>query len=284
MIKATAKLGDTWPTRINAPTVTHGANHVEHLDQELQAPSRSPPLRVDPEPGKTLRKEARQSLCNFDFVSVRDDWTGFVVKWLSRGKVKPEHCPDPGFGLNDCFSVPQEEVPDIDVSKTILISAPFDKNWLARFRSIAHDHGFKIGNLPDTIRVFAFDESDLSINLPLSPLAWYSLLSKTAGYIGCRFHGLVSCAANQTPAISIEWSHRPRLLKMASRTYDLCSRAGAKTRHMTMNRLVRPSPEVVLERLMNESSRNAMNHYAEQAKARLGEVIDKIIADVSLER
>ena len=234
--------------------------------------------------GKTLRQEVRRCLCNFDFVSVRDDWTSLMVKWLSKGKVKPEICPDPVFGLNDCFSIPQEEVPDIDVSKTILISAALDKNWLARFGSVAHDHGFRISNLPDPHRVFAFDENDFTIDLPLSPLAWYSLLSRAAGYIGGRFHGLVSCAANQTPVISLDLSNKPRLFKVTSRTYDLCSKAGAKSRYRPVNWLVRPSPTAVLRKLMDESSQTAMNHYAKQAKARLEQVVDKIIARVYLER
>lgn len=231
--------------------------------------------------GNALRKEARRALCNFDFVSVRDDWTGFVVRWLSNGKVQPEHCPDPVFCLNDCFSLPPEELPNVDVSNTILISAALDPAWLASFRTIAHDHGFRIGSLPDTLREYNFDDSDLQIRLPLSPLAWYSLLSQAAGYIGFRFHGLVSCVANQTPAISIEWSHRPRLLRMASRTYDLCSKAGATERYVPVNWLMRPHPDVVFEKLMDHSSQTAMNNYAQVAGSRLRDVFARLLAATS---
>lgn len=233
--------------------------------------------------GKTLWKEARQSLRNFDFVSVRDNWTRIVVTWLSGGKVRPELCPDPVFGLNDCFIVPQEEVPDIDVSRTILISGALDKKWLSRFSGVAHDHGFRISNLPDTDRVFAFDESDFTIDLPLSPLAWYSLLSRAAGYIGARYHGLVSCVANQTPVVSLDLSRKPRLLKVTSRTYDLCSKASATDRYVPVNWLSCPGPAAVLKRLMDESSQTAMNHYAKKAKRRLWQVVDEIITRVSLE-
>ena len=67
--------------------------------------------------GRSLRRETQRCLCNFDFVSVRDEWTRLMVRWLSGGKVKPEMCPDPVFGLNSCFSIPPAEPLSIDVLK-----------------------------------------------------------------------------------------------------------------------------------------------------------------------
>jgi len=226
--------------------------------------------------GRSLSREARHCLSNFDFVSVRDDWTGWMVKWLSRGKVHPEFCPDPVFGLNDCFRVPPEETARRDVSRTILISAPLDAQWLAEFRNLAHERGFTISNLPDPHTPCAFDASDSAIDLPLSPLTWYDLLSKAAGYIGIRYHGLVSCVANGTPAVSLDVSNRPRLLKVTSRPYDLCSKAGAQRRYVPVNWLAHPSPAAVLGRLMDGPSQAAMDHYAEHAKARLARVLDHV--------
>ena len=159
------------------------------------------------------------------------------------------------------------------MSQAILLSGHLDHGWLTEFRSLAHDHGFTIGNLPDPERTFAFDGSDFSIDLPISPLAWYALLSGAAGYIGSRYHGLVTCVANRTPVISLDVSKRPRGLKMTSRTYDLCRKAGARSRYRPMNWLSHPSPSSVLRTLMDGSSQGAMNSYAEQAKARLRQVI-----------
>jgi hypothetical protein len=231
--------------------------------------------------GRSLSREARRCLSDFDFVSVRDDWTGWMVKWLSRGKVHPEFCPDPVFGLNDCFRVPPEEVSRIDVSRTILVSAALDTKWLAEFRNLAHERGFTLSNLPDPHDACAFRVSDVTIDLPLSPLMWYDLLSKAAGYIGIRYHGLVSCAANGTPALNLDVSHRPRLLKMTSRPYDLCCKAGAKARYVPLNWLAHPSPTAVLGRLMEESSQAAVDRYAGQAKARLTQVLDHILTRVA---
>ena len=230
--------------------------------------------------GRSLRREARRSLHSFDFVSVRDDWTGLMVKWLTGRQVKPEFCPDPVFGLNDYFTIPAEEIPDTDVSRTILVSGAIDTTWLARFRDIAHDHGLKIGNLPDPHETFAYEQADVTIDLPVSPLAWYVLLSRAAGYIGGRFHGLVTCAANRTPVVSLELSHKPKLLKMTSRTYDLCTKAHARARYVPMNWLAHPSPASVLNRLMDKSSQAAMDRYAEQAKKRLARAFDDMLACV----
>jgi hypothetical protein len=234
--------------------------------------------------GTTLRAAVRRSLRAFDFVSVRDDWTGFMVRWLCGGDRTVAHCPDPVFGLNGLFRVPEEESPHIDVSKTILVAAAFDKDWLARFRDSAHDHGFTVSNLPDPDRRFAFDESDFTIDLPLSPLVWYSLLAGSAGYVGSRFHGLVSCAANGTPAVSLDWSNKPRLLKIACRKYDLCRKAGVPKRYVSVNWLRHPSPDLVLERLLDGASQMAVNRYAEQARGRLDHVLDTILSQVALQR
>lgn len=231
--------------------------------------------------GASLRRAAHCWLRDFDFVSVRDDWTRSMVRYLSKGEVDAELCPDPVFGLNSCFSVPKQEVPDMDVSKTILVSSALERGWLARFRSVAHDHGYTISNLPDPHDVLAFDESDFTIDLPLSPLAWYSLLSQAAGYLGSRFHGLVSAMANRTPAISLDVSNKPKLCKMKSRTYDLCRKAGARSRYKPVNWVARPSPAAVLKALFDDSSQAAMNRYAENARMRLDQIFDKSLTGVS---
>ncbi|NLH43722.1 MAG: polysaccharide pyruvyl transferase family protein [Planctomycetes bacterium] len=229
--------------------------------------------------GRSLQRQACRSLLDFDFVSVRDDWTRSMVTWLSRGKVKPEMCPDPVFGLSEHFQPPPGEAPSVDVSKTILVSADFDAKWLEEFRRLAHDRGFTISNLPDPHMTYAFDQSDFAIGLPLSPLAWYGLLAKAAGYIGTRYHGLVSSMANGTPAVSLDVSNRPRVIKTTSRPYDLlCRKAGAAARYVPVNWLARPTPAVILERLMDGPSLDAANRYAESARTRLAQVFDRILA------
>jgi hypothetical protein len=227
--------------------------------------------------GPSLQRQARQCLLGFDYVTVRDDWTSLMVRWLSGGKVKPRLCPDPVFGLNDCFAVPRDEIPDVDVTRTILIGSVLDKTWLAEFVGIAHDHGWKVSNLPDPDATFAFEGSDFTISLPLSPLTWYSLLSRARGYVGGRFHGLVSCVANRTEVVSLDVSNKPRLLKMTSRPYDLCKKAHARSRYVPMNRLAHPSPEAVMDRLLDPASQAAMNLYAGLAKARVEQVIDRVL-------
>jgi hypothetical protein len=227
--------------------------------------------------GPSLHRQARQYLLDFDYVTVRDDWTGLMVRWLSGGRIKPQLCPDPVFGLNRCVTVPKDEVPDIDVTRTILVGSTLDRTWLVEFVRIAHERGWKVSNLPDPDATFASDGTDFTISLPLSPLGWYVLLSRARGYIGGRFHGLVSCAANRTPAVSLDVSNKPRIVKMMSRPYDLCRRAGARSRYVPINRLAHPSPMTVMNRLLDASSQAAMNAYAEHAKARVEQVIDEIL-------
>ena len=233
---------------------------------------------------KSLRQQACACLCDFDFISVRDDWTGLMVRCLSKGKIKPQMCPDPVFCLNDCFSIPKEEIPSVDVSKTILIASNMERKWFAQFQRVAHDHGFNICNLPNPDNGFGFDESDFTLNLPMSPLAWYALLSRAAGFIGSRFHALVSCVANKTPVISIDLSKTRRLLRMRSKTYDLCKRANAKVRYRPVQWLKCSNPRAILKLLMDKESQANMDHYAEYAKARLVTVVDEMLECVSHNR
>jgi hypothetical protein len=228
--------------------------------------------------GPSLHRQACQRVLGFDGITVRDDWTGLMIRWLSGGRVKPRLCPDPVFTLNDCFTIPRDEVPDIDVTQTILVGSTLDRSWLAGFIRIAHERGWKVSNLPDPDAAFAVEDGDFAISLPLSPLGWYSLLSKAAGYVGGRFHGLVSCAVNHTATVSLDVSNKPRFVKMMSRPYDLCKRAGVRSRYVPIHKLAHPSPATVMNRLLDSSSQAAMNLYAEHAKVCVGQVIDDVLA------
>ncbi len=233
---------------------------------------------------KSLRRQACNCLYDFDFVSVRDDWTRLMVDWLSHGKINPAICPDPVLCLNDYFNIPKEEIPDVDVSKTILITPSPDRRWITEFRKVVHDHGFSICNLPNPDNVFDFDESDFTFDLPMSPLAWYSLLAGSAGFIGSRFHALISCVTNNTPVISIDLSRTRRLLKVRSKTYDLCKRANAEVRYKPVQWLTRARPGTIFKLLMDQASQTHMDMYAEHAKAHIVSVVDDIMECVSLKR
>jgi len=221
-----------------------------------------------------LKKEACRCINNFDLVSVRDNWTRKCVTELSNGNVEPLMCPDPVWGLNDVFNIPIEEHLDMDVSKTIFVSSGIPGKWGKLFKEIANDKGYLICNLPDPDDNYVSDYCDTVIDFPLSPLNWYYLLSRAAGYVGGRFHGWVSSSTNETPAVSIDISRKPKFSKSTSRTYWVCKEADVTKRYQPMNLLWRPKPSKIFDLLMDDYYQKKVNQFAATASSNLNRVFD----------
>lgn len=231
-------------------------------------------------PAKTIR-DMKRSLKRFDYISVRDQWTEKMVKYVSTGEIMPEICPDPVFSLGDNFSFPKDEYPDADVSKTILLSGRFANEWLESFIQAAHASGYSVSNLPNPDASFENPRFDTNISLPLSPLGWYLLLSQAAGYVGIRFHALVSCMSNQTPVINVDNHLRSLIGKRTSRMYDLCERSRILQKHISLRDINKTPPSKVLETLFNKASMVNANNYAVFASTKFSEVMDKILSIAS---
>ena len=225
-----------------------------------------------------LRKELKEAIFLFDYISVRDRWTRKMVYSLNKsiGK-KIEVCPDPVFSLNLSFPFPDEEKIGIDVSKTILMAGDFNKDWLNKFINVAHDNGLKVANCPNPNNEFINDDFDFIIKLPLSPLQWYSLLSNCAGYVGVRFHALATCIANQTPVINIDPHASAKFNKSGSKMFDLCNRAGISNNFFTPQKLCATKPEKIFKLLFNDFTKNDTEQYQQIAGKKFISILEKII-------
>ncbi|RIV85886.1 polysaccharide pyruvyl transferase family protein [Aurantiacibacter zhengii] len=212
-----------------------------------------------------MRKTGR-ALADFDFVTVRDDWTGKLVSWLSRGKAEPIYSPDPVFGLNTAFEVPEHEKPDSDLSDVILLNGEFDKAWLRRMVDAIHARGYRAMTLANPAEKDSFDFTDGALELPMSPLRWYSCLAHCAGFIGMRFHAFVTCMANKTPVITMDVT-RKRWGKPDPRNpnHDLARRAGIADRYFHSHDLMATEPGVVLERLFDPVTQAKADSFADAA-------------------
>lgn len=225
-----------------------------------------------------LRESLRKKISDFDYISVRDDWTLKMIRSLSGRSKDVKICPDPVFSLNSNFILPENETIDIDVSETILMAGKFDHGWLSNFVRIAHDNGYKIANCPNPDNEFINEQFDFEIKLPLSPIAWYSLLSKCAGYIGVRFHALVSCIANQTSVINVDPHRSAGFNKSASKMFDLCKRAGIVNNFFTPGKLCATEPQKILKLLFDDSAKKSANQYRQKADRQFAVILKEIIA------
>lgn len=226
-----------------------------------------------------LYKKLYRVIKGFQYVSVRDSWTGKMISVLSLGRIVPEFCPDPVFALNESLKIPDDERIAFDPSKTILISLEPDSDWMARFVEETHKIGYRVATLPNPDREYLSEEADLNFTLPMSPLHWYQLLAKAAGYIGLRYHALISCLSNQTPVITVETTPAFSLnFQAKSRHYDVCKRAGILDRYiqlpMQKNRL---EPQTLLKTLFSDISQAKANAFASSAAKRFYSTIEHIL-------
>ena len=191
-------------------------------------------------PSETKRG-IREVLGKMDYISVRDGWTQILLSIISQNKYQVKFCPDPVFLLNEVMSIPEEyaQKPKAEKGQYILLS--FYKNtvsdqWIKDFVEVCHGQGFKVYSLP-------FPEHEVSgpvdqvISLPLSPLEWYAWIQNAAGYVGFRFHPIVSALVNQVPFVAFDryekryirrlWLQTltQPLFRFSSKTYDLCWRS-----------------------------------------------------------
>jgi hypothetical protein len=121
---------------------------------------------------RSLSPELERSFRQFDFVSVRDDWTASMVRHFTANRVQPEICPDPVMVLRDAFEIPRAADPETDLSRVLLVSGRMDEAWTARLATAAHRRGLRLANLPNPDTEFAFKAADLELKLPISPLTW----------------------------------------------------------------------------------------------------------------
>lgn len=226
----------------------------------------------------TLYGKLYHAISDFDFISVRDKWTRTMIRRLARGRTSVHVCPDPVFSLNDNFSIPDDEQHRQDVSNSILVSGPFPTMWRKEFVAKAHAAGLSVANLPNPESTFQFPEADLSISLPLSPLAWYGLLKDAAGFVGVRFHALVSSVANQTPAISVDTPRKFSFgFRKRNKIYDLWKRIGTPHRFFTIDEISRLSPDQTWNLLFAEKDLRFSIEYAEFAKNRFAQTIEHVL-------
>lgn len=224
----------------------------------------------------SIIKSIRGSIKQFQYVSVRDRWTELMISVLSRGQVKPQISPDPVFSLNRNFSIPESEDPIIDISKTILLSGNYSSNWVSAFAEKAHEIGYTVATIPNPDSFCAYSEVDFHIKLPLSPLQWFKLYANAAGFVGVRFHALVSCITNRTPVINVDHHGRANFIKHSSKMYDLCYRAQIPNRYYTLQKIQRTDPGEILHTLFHEGSNKKSDQYAEYAEKQFTNAIRTI--------
>ena len=242
---------------------------------------------------KKLRKQMKERIMAFSYVSVRDVDTQKMFSFITEGQCCPSVTPDPVFAFNQNAAslVPSKEelMKKYGLSgKYMLISFKNEKRcnvsqtWLNKFQDIAKHHGIQCVSLPFSTSLSA-GELESEIALPLNPIDWYALLKYSCGYIGNNMHPIVVCIHNTVPFFSFDnygTKHANGLF---------CDSSTSKIRHIlkvanlldcriASNSLFRrtPSPEHVFNKLQTFDKTKCKN-FAQGYLNKYNEMMTKIL-------
>lgn len=158
------------------------------------------------------KNKMKQSILNFCYISVRDDWTQKMVEYLTDGEVVPDITPDPvfAFNFNASHLVPSRGeilskycIPDDYVILSFKGQKSVNQAWIDRFQILANGHGLACVKLPYADAP-AFGNIQYSIGGTLTPLEWYALIKYSKGYIGNNMHPIVTSITNGVPFFSFD--------------------------------------------------------------------------------
>lgn len=185
----------------------------------------------------TKRKMARV-LEQMKYISVRDNWTKKMML-AAHSNLNISVTPDPVFALNqnlisilpskedirNRFNLPEKYVlvsmksQSLSYDKLVLLQDKFEKRGI-----VCVD--FPITNVMRYHSPFA-----VKIDLPLSPLDWFSIIKYASAYIGSNMHPIVVSLHNAVPCYSLDnWGTTnfwgKKLKDDSSKVYDILSLFG----------------------------------------------------------
>lgn len=156
------------------------------------------------------REKMGNYMRNFKKITVRDQWTKAMVEEIT-GIENIEITPDPVFAFNqNCYLhiLSKEEVRTRYLLPEHYALFSFAKGILPiqygqSIGSLLQQHGIEPVSLaePEGLGDISFP---LQIDLPLSPIDWYSIIINADAYIGTRMHPIVVCLHNAVPFFSYD--------------------------------------------------------------------------------
>lgn len=212
-----------------------------------------------------LRKRMNISLNQFQYITVRDNWTQKMIKYLTNETIIPSITPDPVFAYNQNI---KEQLSKNEIlnkfklqDKYLLLSfrsaKVVSKEWIHLFQLMAKKNDLECVALtmPNGIK-FDHPFSHI-IDIPLSPEEWYGLIKYSSGYIGENMHPIIVALHNEVPFFSFDSygivKYKFFVNEKSSKIYDILSKAGfLKNRISTLGKAYKcPTPEEIFFQINN---------------------------------
>lgn len=203
------------------------------------------------------RSAISDCLKKFSFISVRDDWTRYVInRDLFDDEPFVSHInPDPVFTLsldeNDIWDgmgqqsdgyVVMTLPPKWNSSRSTRLKRTL---WFYQLRRRVHQKGLKLVELPVPEGVSGMP-FDFTIPYPINPVQWFLWLKNARYFIGLRFHAIVSCCASGTPFFSYD-SYSGKGQHEKSKIYNLLK--GSQFEGYRTDQLTIVSPRKLIKQL-----------------------------------
>lgn len=211
------------------------------------------------------RKNISKSLIRFNYISVRDLWTQRMIKYLTYDRLLPKITPDPVFAFNQnagellCSRdeiLKKYKLPEKYILMSFKTYPEMKSEWVKKFKELVNQKGFRLVGLPMP-QGFNDLGYDLNIQLPLSPLDWYSVIKYSSGYVGHNMHPIIVSIHNAVPFFSFDYygilNYHLFLNIKSSKIFDLLSRIGlAENMHNVIGAYKKHiSPEYVFGKIFN---------------------------------
>lgn len=188
-------------------------------------------------------------------INVRDSWTKKGLHKLDS-KLKVNETVDPVFILNENFTIPKEYIFD-ESKKYILLNLykSLEKpEWINEFVRISNKNNFDVYVLPNPEdNSFGKEIANRVLDLPIHPFTWYSMIQKASGYLGVRFHPIVTAISNKVPFLAFDTYQTKLFNRKTSKTFDICKKADGKKYVINRYRMKLLSPKQAFRLLMENN-------------------------------
>lgn len=232
----------------------------------------------------------------FKYISVRDEWTRSMYEYISNGLISPEVTPDPVFAFNyNVPFVPSKEdtvkkfnLPDKYILLALHNAHTVSNKWVKNFESICKKNGYGCIAFPFPYGIVNANVLERRVELPLSPIDWYSLIKYADGYVGHNMHTIVSALHNSVPCFCMDQYGRHILsqfvVKRSSKIYHILNAAGFPEYRSPSNTIIdlTPSPSKIFDLLMHfdkEKCKKFAENYYKKYQSMMRKIESSFIPD-----
>lgn len=246
--------------------------------------------------GRT-KARMKNTILQYKYISVRDEWTQSMISYLTDGVIKPEITPDPVFAFNynaGHLILSKEEIlkkyriPDDYIIVSFKGPQSVTQEWISEFQTIARKEGTACVRLPYADGK-VFGELDYSLPDILPPLDWYALIKYSKAYVGNNMHPIIVSLHNVIPFFSFD---NYGLSKVdgritdgeSSKIYHILKQAGLLDyrSYIGSPQYQAPSASFVYNKIKNFDTK-AESEFAESYYTSYKKMMDKIYKSISKE-